>query len=138
MTDAPTQQFSRQPAAEPARSPAPLDASAPDGSFYAPTSRGGDAAPAEPSLPAQRPVTPLSEEQAEMNARLQLKQNELYAAFPGMASEDIVACDGYLDRLTEILTPRTSMPADEVRARLDAILATGPKDATNPVLPKPD
>ncbi len=86
--------------------------------------------------PAQRPTTPFTEDQAEMNARLQLKQTELYAAFPGMSSGDIVACDGYLDRLTEILTGRTGTPGAEVRVKLDTILATGPKDATNPVLPQ--
>ena len=106
----------------------------PVGSFYALESRGDAAAP-QPSEPAQRPKLPLTEAQAEMNARLQLKQDELYAAFPAMAREDIVACDGYIERLAEALAPKSGLDVTAVRARLDAILRTGPNQATNPVLP---
>jgi hypothetical protein len=107
----------------------------PAGSSYALESRGGDSSAPQPSEPAQRPEVPLTEAQAEMNARLQLKQDELYAAFPAMAREDIVACDGYIDRLAQILAPKSGMDVTAVRERLDAILGTGPAQATNPVLP---
>jgi hypothetical protein len=73
-----------------------------------------------------------------MNARLQLKQDELYAAFPAMAREDIVACDGYIDRLAQILSPKSGMDLTAVHTRLDAILRTGPDQATNPALPDPE
>ncbi|HLZ71870.1 MAG TPA: hypothetical protein VKV26_18360 [Dehalococcoidia bacterium] len=84
-----------------------------------------DVAPAQPSEPAQRPPIPFSESQAETNARLQLRQEELLAAFPGMSRSDIVECDGDLDRLAVILSTKLGRPIDEVRSRVDAVLGTG-------------
>jgi hypothetical protein len=110
----------------------------PAGSFYALESQGGDAALPQRSQPAQRSEVPLTEEQSEMNARLQLKQDELYAAFPAMTREDIVACDGYIDRLAQIIGPKSGTDVIAVHTRLDAILRTGPDQATNPVLPDPE
>lgn len=80
----------------------------------------------EPAAPAERPPVPFTERQAEINARLQLQQEELYAAFPGMTPHDIVACGGDLDRLAAFLSDRLRLPAADVRTRLDAILSTGP------------
>lgn len=91
-----------------------------------------DGAPLPPSEPPQRPPIPFTEQQAEMNARLQTHQDELYSAFPRMAPEDIVVCDGDLDHLTTILIGRTGADSVEVRARLDGILGNTPADSTNP------
>jgi hypothetical protein len=84
------------------------------------------------SEPAQRPEIPFSERQAEINARLQLQQDALYAAFPGMTRHDIVECDGDLDRLTVILASRLGNPVANVRDRLDTILGTGPVQHEGP------
>ncbi len=84
-----------------------------------------NAAPTQPSEPAQRPPVPFSESQAETNARLQLQQDTLLAAFPGMSRADIVESDGDLDRLAVILASKLGQPIDEVRGRVDTILSTG-------------
>jgi len=86
---------------------------------------GVDTVPAPPSPPAQRPETPLSEAQTEVNARLQMKQEELYAAFPGMTRHDIVQSDGDLDVLALRFAERTAAEPARVRQRLDEILGTG-------------
>jgi hypothetical protein len=77
-------------------------------------------------FPAQRPPVPVVEAQADVNVRLQSRQDALYAAFPGMTRQDIVECDGDLDRLAIILSMRTGTAVEDVRGHLNAILAAEP------------
>jgi hypothetical protein len=93
---------------------------------------GVGAPPAPPSQPAERPPVPFTEQQAQMNAQLQLHQDQLLAAFPAMTRADIVACDGDLDRLAELIQPGAGMPLDAVQARLNEILLATSDTATNP------
>ena len=71
-------------------------------------------------------------EQAEMNQRLQQYQEELLAAFPEMTRHDIVACDGDLQRLAELVAPKSGMEQTAALARLQEILHATPETATNP------
>ncbi|MHB8576457.1 MAG: hypothetical protein ACYDCQ_14130 [Dehalococcoidia bacterium] len=87
---------------------------------------GTGGATAVPSEPAQRPPTPFTEDQAENNARMQLRQNELLAAFPAMTLQDIVSSDGDLDALAETVAPAAGITAEAARARVDAILGLSP------------
>ncbi len=120
------------PAAE-SRQPAPPAADEHDLSSRARASQPlPDGVPAPPSEPAVRPPVPFTEQQAEMNQRLQAHQDELLTAFPAMTRSDIVACDGDLARLAAAIAPRSGMDAGAVLARLQEILHAGPGEATNP------
>lgn len=77
------------------------------------------------SEPLQRAPTALSEEQAEMNARLQVRQPALYAAFPGLTPRDLVDSEGDLDRLAQTAASRSGGSPEDARARLNTILGTG-------------
>ena len=109
-------------AAEPERPPSPDPKQALAGTVWA---ESRDVAPAQRSEPAQRPPVPFTESQAETNAWLQLQQDALFEAFPGVTRGDLVECDGDLDRLAVIISTRLNRPIDEVRGRIDAILSTG-------------
>jgi hypothetical protein len=97
-----------------------------------------DVAPAQPSEPAQRPPVPFTEGQAETNARLQLQQDALLTAFPGMTRGDIVESDGDLDRLSVILASKLGEPIEDVRAKVDGILSTGVQQQQADTGIKPD
>jgi hypothetical protein len=75
---------------------------------------------------------PFTEQQAEMNQRLQLNQDALFAAFPEMTGQDIVASDGDLTRLAEIVAPKSGSDQATALARLQEILHATPEEATNP------
>jgi hypothetical protein len=99
--------------------------------------RGGDGTvedgdPAVPPEPPQRPPVPFTEEQAEMNSRMQLYQDDLLNAFPQMTREDIVLSEGNLVRLAAIIAPKSGMAEANVRGRLEEILHATPAEATNP------
>jgi len=79
-------------------------------------------------FPAQRPPAPAAGAGADMHTRLQSRQDALYAAFPGMTRQDIVECDGDLDRLAVILSMRTGTSVEDVRGQIDAILAAEPAE----------
>lgn len=114
--------FPAQRAAEPERPAPPDPRQALAGTVWA---ESRDVGPAQPSEPAQRPPVPFTESQAETNARLQLQQDALFEAFPGLSRGDLVACDGDLDRLAVMIASRQNRPIDEVRGQIDAILSTG-------------
>jgi len=61
----------------------------------------------------------------EMNARLQLKQDELYAASPGMSREDIVASDGYVDPGAPVRF-KLGWADSKITDAESGVLATGP------------
>lgn len=108
--------------AEPAQPVSPDPKQALAGTVWA---ESRDVAAAQPSAPAQRPPIPFTESQAETNARLQLQQDVLFEAFPGITRGDLVECDGDLDRLAVIISTRLNRPIDDVRGRIDTILSTG-------------
>jgi len=78
---------------------------------------------AVPSEPAQRPPTPLSEQQAEMSAWMQTHQQQLYDAFPGLTPRDLVESEGDLDRLAALAATRSGLTLDAARTRLKELLS---------------
>jgi hypothetical protein len=67
--------------------------------------------------------TDISPEQLSVAARVGESADAIRRAWPALSNDEITGADGDLDRLAQIIAEKAEQPRDQVRRRIDEILA---------------
>lgn len=83
--------------------------------------RGGNA-PEQRWAPAET-RTDVTPEQLSAAAKVGVSAGAIQSAWPAVTEDEIDATEGNLDRLARLIAEKTEQPVEQVRRRLDGILA---------------